>query len=240
MSNIEKIKKLLDSITEVYVNLFPNCYEQDRQIYEILKPYVKSVDISGITEKTDHEFSISLFNFLSCIDSSIGLSKWRNNYEKTKIYNNIEDNIRGTLSKMSSIETIYFYKICPNLTNIIFEINITKTTRPVKKVSDIFNPIEDIFPKHFVVRLRNLFNQNIVNDINKYFITKNLLNNNAMVKTNNIEFKNVEQMFSFFSEFVEFSKIENIDKILYGQFELFDNENLTDVKITLVTDFDIE
>lgn len=235
-----KIKTLLDSVTEVYVDLFPNCYDNDKKLYKTLKPYIKSVDINDISNKKDHTFNISMTNFLSCINLTIGLNKWRKQYESTKLYTNIEDNIRCTLNSMSAIEVMYFYNVCPNLNNINFGINISETNRPNRKISDIFNPIPDTYPKSFVLRLRSIFNQNIVDELNKYFIAKGILKNNVMIRNNVVEFEDVSKMFALLANFIETSKIENIDKTIYNQLELFDNETLSDVKITFVTDFDIE
>ena len=241
MSNSQnKIKTLLDSVTEVYVDLFPNCYDNDKKLYKTLKPYIKSVDINGISDKKDHTFSISMTNFLSCINSTIGLNKWRKQYESTKLYTNIEDNIRCTLNSMSAIEVMYFYNVCPNLNNISFGVNISETSRPNRKISDIFNPIPDTYPKSLVLRLRSIFSQNIVEELNKYLITKGILKNNVMIRNNVVEFEDVSKMFALLANFTETSKTENIDKTIYNQLELFDNETLSDVKITFVTDFDIE
>lgn len=240
INDTNKIKNLLDSITEIYVDLFPNCYENDKKLYKILRPYIRAVDMNGISEKKDHSFSISTSNFLSCVDMTVGLNKWRKQYEKTKIYNNIEDNIKSTLNVMSSVEVMYFYNVCPNLVKINFGVNISETKRESKKISEIFNPITDVYPQNFVLRLRNLFKQNIIDELNKYSIAKGLLKNNVMIKNNNIEFENISKMFTFLAGFADTSKIENIDKTIYNQLELFDNENLSDVKITLITDFNIE
>jgi len=239
-TNPNKIKVLLDSVTEVYADLFPNCYDNDKKLYKILKPYIRSVDVDGISEKKDHTFSISMTNFLSCINNSIGLNRWRRQYESTKLYDNIEDNIRSTLNSMTSVEVMYFYNVCPNLNNISFGVNISETNRPNRKVSDIFNPIPDAYPKGLVLRLRSAFKQDIVDEFNKYCITKGLLKNNVMVRNNIIEMEDVSKMFMLLANFTETSKIENIDKTIYNQLELFDNEVLSDVKITLVTDFEIE
>lgn len=230
---------LLNSVNEIYSEIYPNRYETDKRLYDMLKPYITLVDQNGLAGTKDHMFSISMANLLSCIETTYGLRKWKNRFAKTRVCQRIEDNIKNTLREFTSVEGIYLYSVCPGLTKVNFGVNITDRTRPGRVVSNTLHPFEDVKISKLSFRMREVLPQNIVDEFNIRCVSKGVLENNVMLRRNVIEFESVETMFDFFNSFVNDSNTENIDKVVYNALSAFDNDEIREAEITVVTDFGI-
>lgn len=228
---------LLDSVTEIYASLYPLCYDTDRALYDMVKPYVRIVDVGGVSVVKDHMFTISLSNLLSCIETGCGIEAWMERFSSTRRGRNIEDNIRGTLNDFTSVEAIYLYDVCPSMTRVTFGVTTSKTFRPARETSDVLRPFQDVKINALSFRLREVLPQNIVEGFNRACVAKGLLPNNVMTRRNVVEFESVEKMFDFLNRSVLKFLGEGDDQTVYNALSVFDNDSMRDVKVSVVTDF---
>lgn len=230
---------LLNSVNEIYSEIYPNCYETDKGLYDMLKPYITLVDQNKLADVKDHMFSISVSDLLSCIETTYGIKRWKKKFSKTRVYRGIEDNIKNTLREFSSVEGIYLYGVCPSLTKINFGVNITDTVRPRRVVGTTLQPFADVKINKLSFRMREVLPQSIVDEFNIRCMAKGLLANNVMLRRNVVGFENVEKMFDFFNSLVNDSNTENIDKTVYNALSAFDNDEIREAEISVITDFGI-
>ena len=230
---------LLNSVNELYSELYPYCYETDKHLYDMLRPYIRLVDVANVVDRKDHMFTISVSNLLSCIDTTYGIKQWKEKFLKTRVFKKIEDNIKNTLNEFSSVEAIYLYGVCPSLTKINFGVNITEKVRFKRVVQNTLQPFADVKINKFAFRLREVLPQSIIDEFNLQCIAKGLLKNNIMLRRNVVNFESVEKMFDFFNKLVSDSNTENIEKTVYNAISVFDNDELRESEITLITDFNV-
>lgn len=223
----EDVAKLMVSVSEMEFTLYPKSYKTDAKIAKILG--LKPLDC----------FIMYRSEFFACIDKHYGnITKWFGLFKKRFGDSlSIDEHYDELVANFSSAEIVSYYNIYPNLSYYSFNVMDCEDDRGSRTMHGTVMRIPDTSIKSCYVNLRSLYPQDTTNLLNKFFIKRGAIEDNAMFKKPAVTSVSVSAMFDLLSEFVSETKDEKLAAQLYSEISFLDLDELADVRVTLLTDY---
>ncbi len=234
----EDVVKMMKSVVCVNVDLYPTSYNTDRKFCEIISSVIK--ERGFFSDKTDMVFDMSFNTLLKCIDDKLNLSKYITEFKNEFDLNaGIGADYDRLVSKYSSPEIIVFYGLFPDLSYFHINIHIGNDTRPSRKKTVTTLYLPDLQIDTISVKLRDLFPQNIVDEMNKYIIDTTGFEDNVMSKKNTFMANSVDEFFEVIENFCQRIGNDDLYKEMYSAFSFLDIDEIKQSIMIIITDWPI-
>lgn len=219
------VAKMMVSVSEMEFKLYPNTYDTDARIAKILR-------LRSSRNMYRNEMFAHIDNYYG------GVAKWFDLFKKRFGDSvSIEEHYDELISNFSSPEIIAYYNIYPNLSYYSFRVMDEKDDRDCREINKTVMCLPDTSIKSMYINLRNLFQQDVVDKMNKYFIANNMLVDNAMFKKPAVVTVEVAALLDIFGEFVAQYKDEKFADVVYAGISFIDIDELAHTRVTLLTDY---
>ena len=234
----EDVAKLMMSVIDVAVDLYPYDYKTDSEFVDMVMPVINEHDT--MTENNTIVFDLPYNTLLRCIDDKHGmdryLAKFRSKYDITRGIGPYYDNL---VAEYSSPEILVLYGMFPCVVYITLYIHLDKDERPQRdKFVSTLN-IPDMRIKTVSVKLRDLCTQQIVDIINKYVIANTNFDNNVMSKRNTFMTDNISDFFGVIESMCRNMNDDDLYRELYSAFSFLDIDEIKDSSIVITTDWPV-
>lgn len=222
----DDVAKMMVSVSEMEFDLYPKSYKTDADIVNMLR----------LSAGSRLMYRSEVFAF---IDLHYGnITKWFAQFRRRFGESvSIEEHYDELVENFSSPEIISYYNIYPNLSYLSFNVSNEKDTRACRNMNKTVMSIPDARIKSMFVNLRGLYGQDVVDRLNKFMIKKGYMTDNAMFKKPTVASFGVSDVFDILSDFVSEVKDENLANMLYSEISFLDIEELSNVRVTLLTDY---
>ncbi len=227
---------LLRSVLSVTTTIYPDMYETDKRLFEIIKPRLnikrKKVVYHGET------FNISVREMLALIDIRYGFEKWLDEFSKKyNLDDGIDKNYRKLVNEYSSAEIILYYNLFPNLANITVSIVSGDDMRPKRDMNTTVMKLPDTEIDTIEIVLRDFYPQDVVDIINQFCIENGSFRNDGMSRTFTTVCDNVEEFHNVLKSIAEWGDNEEFLKVLLSPLVFTDINEIKDVAVIVTTDY---
>ena len=219
------VAKMMVSVSEMGFRLYPKSYKTDAQIVKIL-------NLKNSRLMYRNEFFVLLEMYYG------NVTNWFNLFRKRFGDSvSIEEHYDELVENFSSPEIIAYYNIYPNLSYFFFELMDEEDDRDSRVKNKTVMNLPDAEIKSMYVNLRNLFPQETVDKFNKFFIANNMMTDNAMFKKPAVLSLDIPALLDLFGNFVGQYKDEKFADEIYSAISFIDIDELSKVRMTLLTDY---
>jgi len=234
----EDVAKLMMSVINVSVDLYPYDYETDSAFVDMVMPVINEHDT--LMENNAIVFDLSYNTLLRCIDDKYGMDKYvakfKKKYDATK---GIGPYYNDLVAEYSSPEILVLYGMFPSIVYITLYIHLDKDERPQRDKLVSMLSIPDMKIKTVSVKLRDLCSQEIVDIINKYVIANTNFDNNVMSKRNTFMTDKISDFFGVIETMCQSMGDDELYRELYSVFSFLDIDEIKDSAIIITTDWPV-
>lgn len=223
---------LLESVTELSCDIYPNVYEPDKKLYSVLIPYIYC--FADFSER-NLNIRISKSELIYYIDVHYGITKYMNKFDsKYDVSKGIEPYYDKIIKEYSSIEIAMLYNIYTNLSYINFKIhNGVDKRKSRKKMQTSFN-LPDLWVSGLTIKIRKFFDKYITDEFNRFLLDFDYIGNDLMSRDVALEFENVPKFLKMMNGFCD---MESDGFDLFEKYKFLSVDDFQSTSIMLITDY---
>lgn len=229
---------LLHSVLSLTVTIYPDSYETDRKLFEVIKPKLKKGGTRLKRKFSGEVFNLTIREMLILLDMKYGFRKWMSDFaSKFDVNEGIEANYDRLVRDYSSVEIIIFYRIFPNLANIGIQIYSGNDERPERTKNATVMRLPDAEIDAIEVVLREHYSQEIVDIINRFCIANGTFRNDGMSRSFTTLCDTVKDFHNVLRAISEWSGNEELLKILVEPIGFTEISEINDCAVIITTDY---
>lgn len=227
---------LLRSVLSVTSTIYPDVYDTDKRLFEIIKPKLnakrRKVVYHGET------FNISVREMLALIDMKYGFEKWLGEFSsKYKLEEGIDRNYKRLTSEYSSVEILVYYNLFPNLANITVSIVSGDDLRPQRTMNTTVMKLPDTVIDTIEIVLRDFYTQDVVDIINQFCIENGSFRDDCMSRTFTTVCDTVKEFHDVLKSIAEWGDNDEFLKVLLSPLMFTEISEINDVAVIVTTDY---
>lgn len=227
---------LLRRVLSVTTTIYPDAYEADRRLFEIIKPKLKTKRKKVVYH--GETFNISVREMLALIDIKYGFEKWLDDFSsKYNLDDGIDRNYTRLVSEYSSAEILIYYNLFQNLANITVSIVSGNDMRPQRTKKTTVMKLPDTEIDTIEIVLRDFYTQDIVDIINHFCIDNGSFRNDGMSRTFTTVCDNVEEFHNVLKSIAEWGDNDEFLKVLLAPLMFTDIPEIKDSAVIVTTDY---
>lgn len=227
---------LLRSVLSVTSTIYPDAYETDKRLFDIIRPKLKA----GRRKVTYHgeSFNISVREMLALIDMKYGFKKWFDEFSsKFNVDEGIDKNYKRLVSEYSSVEILMYYNIFQNLSNITVTIISGEDMRPQRVRNTTVMKLPDTVIDTIEIVLRDFYTQDVVDIINQFCIDNGSFRNDGMSRTFTTICDNMHDFHNVLKSIGEWGDNEDFVKVLLTPLLFTEIGEIANTAVIVTTDY---